>query len=62
MVRGGNFTLMEGETPGERQIVIRFADRAAAEAWYNSVDYQSILPIRQSSSTATLIIVDGSDV
>lgn len=61
MVRGGAATDMEGTMPGERHVVLRFPDRAAAEGWYNSPEYQAIIPIRQANSTGALTIVDGYD-
>ena len=59
VVRGGPTTVMEGEMPHARHVVIRFPDRAAAEAWYNSPEYQEILPVRQAHSTGILMIADG---
>ena len=61
MVRGGAFTVMEGEMPGQRHVVIRFPDRAAAEGWYNSPEYQAILPVRQANSDGTLMIIEGHE-
>lgn len=61
IVRGGRATLLEGELPHARHVVIRFPDRAAAEAWYNSPGYQQIVPIRVAHSTGVLMIVDGYD-
>lgn len=61
VVRGGASTTMEGTAPGDRNVVIWFPDRAAAEAWYHSPEYQAIVPIRQANSTGSLIIVDGHD-
>lgn len=61
IVRGGDATPMEGEMPGTRCVVIEFPDRAAAEGWYNSPEYQAILPIRLANSKGAMIIVDGYD-
>ena len=60
IVRGGNSTQMEGQMPGERHVVIEFPDRATAERWYNSPEYQKLIPIRQANSTGALTIVDGA--
>lgn len=59
LVRGGNATQVEGETPGERHVVIEFADRQTAEAWYASDAYQAILPHRTANATGSLVLVDG---
>lgn len=61
LVRGGRTTVLEGELPQNRHVVIRFPDRAAAEAWYNSPEYQEIIAIRHAHSTGVLMIVDGYD-
>ena len=61
IVRGGESTEVEGTMPGERHVVIWFPDRASAEAWYNSPEYQKILPIRLSNSTGAMVMVDGFD-
>ena len=61
VVRGGASKAMEGEMPGQRTVVIEFPDRAAAEGWYNSPEYQKILPIRHANSTGAMMIVDGYD-
>ena len=59
LVRGGHATDVEGQMPGDRHVVLKFADRAAAERWYNSPEYQKILPIRLSNSTGAMTMVDG---
>ena len=59
LVRGGHATDMEGQMPGDRHVVLQFESRAAAEGWYNSPEYQAILPIRLANSTGVMTIVDG---
>lgn len=59
VVRGGATTVLEGDMPHARHVVIRFPDRASAEAWYGSTGYREILPIRQAHSTGVLMIADG---
>jgi uncharacterized protein (DUF1330 family) len=61
IVRGGQFTIIEGAWPYGRTVIIEFPSRAAAEAWYGSPDYQAILPLRLQSMTCNAIIVDGGD-
>ena len=61
VVRGGNPTIVEGEWPHKRLILIEFPSRAAAEGWHHSVEYQKILPLRLKSSAGNLIIVDGAE-
>ena len=37
---------------------MRFPDKDAVHAWYNSEEYQAIRPIRQASAHGTLTLVD----
>lgn len=61
LVRGGHATDVEGEMPGDRHVVVEWPDRATAEGWYNSDEYQKILPIRLGASKGVMTIVDGFD-
>jgi uncharacterized protein (DUF1330 family) len=49
--------VIEGE-PLPVTVVMRFPDKAAAHAWYNSEEYQAVRPIRQASAHGTLVLVD----
>jgi uncharacterized protein (DUF1330 family) len=60
IVRGGALTVLEGEWPMPRLVILEFPTRAAAEAWYRSPEYQRILSLRLQSSTGNLVIVDGT--
>lgn len=59
VVRGGALTVMEGDWPHRRTVVIEFPSRAAAEGWYASPAYQAIIDLRKKSSDGALVIVDG---
>ncbi len=59
IVRGGEMTELEGTPPSPRVVIIEFADRDAAKAWYFSPEYQEILPMRLNASKGTATIVDG---
>jgi uncharacterized protein (DUF1330 family) len=59
IVRGGTMTVLEGEWPLPRLIILEFPSREAAETWYRSPAYQKILPLRLKSSTGNLVLVDG---
>ena len=59
LVKGGAMTQLEGAGP-DRHVVVAFPDRAAAEAWYASPEYQAILPIALRASQRDLVIVDGA--
>jgi uncharacterized protein (DUF1330 family) len=61
VVRGGGFTVLEGEWPHPRCVIIAFPSRSAAEDWYKSAEYRKIISLRHKSSAGNLIIVDGVD-
>lgn len=61
IVRGGNPGELEGGWGPSRIVVIRFPDREAAQAWYDSDEYQALKTLRQQNAKGSLIIVDGHD-
>src|ERR1700678_4154983 len=46
VARGSGFGSLHGSGKHQVGIVIRFADQAAAEGWYNDPEYQKVLPLR----------------
>ena len=59
MVRGGAVHELEGEWTAKRMVVIEFPDMASLREWYHSEEYERLKRIRQSSSTATVLAVEG---
>jgi uncharacterized protein (DUF1330 family) len=59
IVRGGNLTVVEGDWPHQRTVIIEFPSRVAAEGWYKSSAYQKLLPLRLKSAVGNFVIVDG---
>ncbi|MGF1595150.1 MAG: DUF1330 domain-containing protein [Kiloniellaceae bacterium] len=59
LARGGDVIKLEGEAGGPRIIVLEFPDKAAAEAFYNSPEYQEILPLRLKTASGSVVIVEG---
>jgi uncharacterized protein (DUF1330 family) len=59
VARGGTVTVLEGEWPNPRTVIIEFPSREKAEAWYRSAEYQKIISLRLDSTTGNLIIIDG---
>jgi uncharacterized protein (DUF1330 family) len=59
LARGGTLTVLEGEWPHERTVVLEFPSREKAEAWYHSPAYQKILPLRLRCMTSNFVIMDG---
>ena len=59
MTRGGATQLIEGGPEPKRVIILEFADMEAVKRWYNSPEYQKILPMRLDNSTGRAIIIAG---
>ena len=59
LVRGGETSYQEGESLGDRTVVIEFPSRDTAHAWANSEQYQAIVKARTENSTGPVIIIDG---
>ena len=60
LVRGGTLTVLEGEWPHQRTVILEFPSRKSAEDWYLSPAYQKILPLRLNSATGNFVILDGT--
>jgi len=60
LTRGGNVELIEGSPEPKRVVLLEFADTAAFKRWYNSPEYQKILPNRLANSRARAFIVEGT--
>jgi uncharacterized protein (DUF1330 family) len=58
-VRGGAIDPLEGELGAERLVVIEFQSRDAARLFYDSPEYQQILPLRRSAADGTVVIVEA---
>ncbi len=51
-------TAIEGN-PAKSTVVLRFDDRDAAMAWYNSDAYQAIISLRTDNTEGSMVVVDG---
>jgi len=60
LVRGGAMTVKESDlwTP-TRMVVVKFPDAEAANRFYDSAEYQAILPISKQSARRTGFVVEG---
>jgi uncharacterized protein (DUF1330 family) len=58
IIHGGDLDVREGHWDGAL-VVIRFPNRESAARWYESADYQRILPLRLNNSTSTTSLVEG---
>jgi uncharacterized protein (DUF1330 family) len=59
LVRGGAVEPREGTPPAGRVVVIEFPDMATARRFYDSAEYQAILPLRLAASRGRLFLVEG---
>jgi uncharacterized protein (DUF1330 family) len=59
VTRGGAIQLVEGGPEPKRVVILEFADTAALKRWYDSPEYQKILPLRLNNSTGRAFIVEG---
>ena len=58
LARGGRYVTMEGED-FPRNVLVEFASLEAAEACYNSPDYQEALAFAKRGGIRNLCIVEG---
>jgi uncharacterized protein (DUF1330 family) len=54
----GEPEVVEGAWPGT-VVLMEFPDHASARAWYESPEYQKILPLRTRNSISDLVLVDS---
>jgi uncharacterized protein (DUF1330 family) len=51
--------IIEGEMDHPRTVILEFPSHESFRAWYDSADYQAILPLRLESTPGSLIVVKG---
>ena len=61
IVRGGKIEVREGAFHRNRIVVLEFSSLDAARTFYDSGEYQAILPLRTSTADADLFLVEGYD-
>jgi uncharacterized protein (DUF1330 family) len=59
LVRGGATEVVEGGPEPKRIVILEFADAASIKRWYDSPEYQRILPGRLQNATGRAFIVEG---
>jgi uncharacterized protein (DUF1330 family) len=52
IARGSGLGSLHGAAKYEIGIVLRFADKASADGWYNDPDYRKVLPLRDQAYAA----------
>ncbi|MEU2772175.1 DUF1330 domain-containing protein [Streptomyces sp. NPDC007162] len=58
LVHGGRLVEHEGTWNGDI-VILEFPDPARAQEWYESPDYQAILPLRTEHATSMVALVAG---
>jgi uncharacterized protein (DUF1330 family) len=59
LVRGGEFSVLEGHWRPRRLVVVEFPDTKALQAWYGSAEYAPLLALRQQAAQTNLVAVLG---
>lgn len=53
--RGKQLAALAGENPHPDIVVIRFPTVTALNSWFSSVEYQSLIPLRQQAAEMVLL-------
>ena len=59
LVRGGEVSVVEGDQPERRTVVLEFDSLEKAKGWYYSDDYAGPKELRIASTISNVMIVDG---
>ena len=59
LARGGAHKVYEGDWEPRRMVILEFPSVAAWEAFYNGATYQALKSVRDASSSARLVSVEG---
>ena len=54
----GEADVLEGAWPG-LVVLLEFPDRDAVDNWYNSPEYQEILPLRLNNAISDIVLIDS---
>jgi uncharacterized protein (DUF1330 family) len=60
LVRGGTLHPLEGEPDFSRLVIIEFPDTLAAQGFYDSSEYQELVPHRTANARSMLLIAEGA--
>jgi uncharacterized protein (DUF1330 family) len=59
VVRGGDVTVLEGDEPDGRVVLLEFPSVEAALAWYHGPAYSEARAVRAQAARARMFVVDG---
>ena len=59
LARAGVTELIEGGPEPKRVVILEFPDKASIKRWYDSPEYQKILPLRLDNSPGHAFVIEG---
>ena len=59
LVRGGKIEVLEGDWTVPRLVILAFDSLDQARRFYDSPEYQEILPLRLAASKGTVVLAEG---
>ena len=59
LVRGGKVEVVEGDWSVPRLVILAFDSLEQAKRFYDSPEYQAILPLRLAASKGTVVLAEG---
>jgi uncharacterized protein (DUF1330 family) len=59
--RGGPASVLEGDWPQRRRVIIEFPDAEAARRWFDSPEYEKPKALRRANSDGRLLLLEGTD-
>jgi len=57
--RGGGVTVLEGDWPQRRRVIIEFPTVEAAKKWWSSPEYEKPMALRRANSEGRLLLLEG---
>ena len=58
-IRGGTVTVLEGDWTPEREVLLKFPSREAAQAFYVSPDYGQARRAREGAAIMRMVLIEG---
>ena len=58
ITRGKVAEVLAGSHSGNVALIAKFPDAAAAHAWYNSAEYQAVIPLRDRALEANFVVIE----
>ena len=59
LARGGRTETLEGDWSPKRLVILEFDSVERAQAWWSSPEYAEAKALRQSCSSARMVVVEG---